>query len=1465
MAWVACQTKLSYKYRRRTHTVAPALEEAYLRVDVSCGSEACDTCRVGVGASHGHSHSHSHLADADGLGAAAVAAAATAAPIASLSAAAPFYLLPDDAALSEFLEMFELPDISNYIILASSLKRVALHSGRKASRLRALYRDRRRRAVLFDDLHCLDTAAAATGADEALPPVLAAGLYYARHLGGRVPLILVSDRLAGWTAAATATATATATAATADSYEDGFGEAGGGGGGGGPGDLFLAAAGAYGGSVLADHLAEAAALGVTVLSAAEYVSRCWAPGSAVAQLFDSLTAAKLAERDKEGGGGGGAGGGAGGSEAVYAPHLSQQEVEEGLAAGSLMRGTLHVSRRSPTEAVVELGHGPDAALGRLARVSGRAALNRAIEGDVVAVRLLLPGGPAPEQPPPHPGAPTDVDEQGAGAGAGGAAAAAAAADADYGAELLADAEGGGGDGEEGALAMMEAAAGSSSLPAAEVVALLERAPRDLVACLSQRDEAVLRARLEAAQQQPGEAGAAAAAQRRSEVLVCLPLDRRLPAVVVVTRQSAQLLGCRFVVRIDSWERNSRFPRGHVVRVLGRLNDLKAESEAVLVQCGIHYKPFCEAALAELPRVASAADWAVSAAERALRRDLTGPEYWVVSIDPVGCTDVDDAMHVRFIPPGDPATAHLRRPPRRRRARRNGADAGGELAQADADAEQVEGEDEGEELVEVGVHIADVSWFVRAGGFLDGEARDRCTSVYLVDRRLDMLPGLLSEQLCSLREGVERFAVSVIWTLSRTPRRAAGPAPDRCARRHDYAVLDTWFGRTLIRSRHQLHYQQAQDVLDGRPPAPGDELPRDHVEVLRPALRVLDELTGQLHARRVADGALELASAELRFRTDSDTGAPCAVICKQKVPMMDVVAEMMIAANSAVAERIATAYPGAALLRNHPPPRAQAFEALKPLLEGAAGSGAAGGAEAPPPLDPSSNQSLAAALERACSAAAASDPAAAVLIKSLATRAMSEAQYNSSGTAPPATPQSYHYGLALQYYTHFTSPIRRYADVVVHRQLLAALAGAPPPQPHADLAAAAHNMNMRHRQAKSAQKECSELYLLLLLHSKPHVERALVCGISATRLELFIPAYQLRGAVPLTDRRGLPRLPLRPGEALEAAEEQDDAFAAAERRNLRLQVEADKEAAIVDAATGAELWRVRLWQPVSVRLSAAGHRAHGPKLAMRLLDGTHPDALPPALLAPTPAPATAAPPTAGGGGGGGGQAPIVVRPTVLMGGATGPAAGGAPAAAAAGTGAADRSDAALPPHLRMLLARRQQQGPQPPVQQGPQPAAPAAATAAPGRAGAAAGASGATEAAAGGARGDGDAGLQGGAVGPDDAEEVDGVGRKEVLAAPGGRMCVAAVLPPCIATVGTAAMTAAVTSAGRAGGAGSAGVKGSEDEEEVGDEVARRRLLQRLARLEVRLAACRRGSNAERRLRERLEQLRGGELAAQLAA
>ena len=278
-----------------------------------------------------------------------------------------------------------------------------------------------------------------------------------------------------------------------------------------------------------------------------------------------------------------------------------------------------------------------------------------------------------------------------------------------------------------------------------------------------------------------------------------PRSLAIPQVRIQTPQVSRLSGQRFVIRVDAWEPGSRYPQGHLVRVLGRIMDLKAEAEAVLVSNNIRWQPFCEAALRELPRVppeevaevdtgtggpkGRIVDWAPEAEVRR-RRDLRGPEYLVCSIDPIGCTDVDDALHARALGPGQPDGAAF----------------------------------------EVGVHIADVSHFVKPGSALDGEAASRCTSVYLSDRRLDMLPGVLSGNLCSLLSNVDRLAASVVWRLDR-----------------DLEPVAVWFGRTIIRSRYKLHYQQAQDVLDGSlepTPAPGtDTVPREELPRLRESLEV----------------------------------------------------------------------------------------------------------------------------------------------------------------------------------------------------------------------------------------------------------------------------------------------------------------------------------------------------------------------------------------------------------------------------------------------------------------------------------------------------------------------------------------------------------------------------------------------------------------------------------------------------
>lgn len=277
-----------------------------------------------------------------------------------------------------------------------------------------------------------------------------------------------------------------------------------------------------------------------------------------------------------------------------------------------------------------------------------------------------------------------------------------------------------------------------------------------------------------------------------------------------------------------------------------------------------------------------ADWSIPAEEVGRRLDLRESAF-VCTIDPPGSTDVDDALSVKLLPDG---------------------------------------------LLSVGVHIADVSYFVRPQSLVDLEARARGITVYLPERRLDMLPPLLSEHLCSLLGGQDRLALSCMWRVD----------PE-----DGYAIRSTWFGRTVIHSRHQLAYGEAQAILDNRPlpskwQGKGGEA---GVRPIRSALTMLlavaqvgspaclpaprlwaqPEVGGGWQAwrsERASNGALDLGSAELKFRMGS-AQEPLEVVAKEEVEMQAVVAELMIAANASVAHRIHAAFPSAALLRRHTPP------------------------------------------------------------------------------------------------------------------------------------------------------------------------------------------------------------------------------------------------------------------------------------------------------------------------------------------------------------------------------------------------------------------------------------------------------------------------------------------------------------------------------------------------------------------
>ncbi|XP_027997686.2 DIS3-like exonuclease 1 isoform X2 [Eptesicus fuscus] len=372
--------------------------------------------------------------------------------------------------------------------------------------------------------------------------------------------------------------------------------------------------------------------------------------------------------------------------------------------------------------------------------------------------------------------------------------------------------------------------------------------------------------------------------KNAQKILVTPWDYRIPKIRISTQQAEALQDFRVVVRIDSWESTSVYPNGHFVRVLGRIGDLEGEIATILVENNISVAPFSEAQMCKMPVNTPENPWKVSPEEERERRDLR-KTHLVFSIDPKGCEDVDDTLSVRTLNSGN---------------------------------------------LELGVHIADVTHFVAPNSYIDIEAKTRATTYYLADRRYDMLPSILSSDLCSLLGGVDRS------------------------------------NKTLA------------DSLDN--------------------------------------------------------------------------------AND--------------------------------------------------PNDPIVNR----------------------LLRSMATQAMSNALYFSTGSC--AEEEFHHYGLALDKYTHFTSPIRRYADIIVHRLLMAAISKDKKMEvkenlfSNKDLEELCRHINNRNRAAQHSQKQSTELFQCMYFKDKDQEteERCIADGviysIRTNGVLVFIPRFGIKGAAYLKNRDGL---------------------------------------------------------------------------------------------------------------------------------------------------------------------------------------------------------------------------------------------------------------------------------------------------------------------------------------------------------
>ncbi|BET02349.1 RNB [Nesidiocoris tenuis] len=506
----------------------------------------------------------------------------------------------------------------------------------------------------------------------------------------------------------------------------------------------------------------------------------------------------------------------------------------------------------------------------------------------------------------------------------------------------------------------------------------------------------------------------------------VPSKRHIPKIRIETRQSERLANQRIVVAIDGWPVGSRYPQGHFVRALGKIGDQDTENEVLLLEHDIPCYKFSEAVLADLP----SNDWVISDEELAKRVDLRNTI--ICSVDPPGCTDIDDALHCFELPNGN---------------------------------------------YEAGVHIADVSHFIRPGTAIDKEAAHRATTVYLTDQRIDMIPDLLSSKLCSLQGGEERLAFSCVWEIT--------PGAE---------IVSTKYHKSVIKSAAAMTYAQAQEKINDA----NDRSP------LAESLRSLNRLAKILKQKRIDNGALSLASPEIRFRIDPITHKPLEVVAKQMLETNSMVEEFMLLANVSVAEKILEEFPECALLRRHPEPPPTNFE---PLIKAAEHQGFQ--------IDCSSGKALSLSLDNAVKPA---DPYFNTMLRILTTRCMQQALYFSTGMLQKLL--YFHYGLAMPTYTHFTSPIRRYSDVIVHRQLAACI-GADSTYPELldkrKIEELCNNLNYRKRMAQYASRASVALHTHLFFRDKTELEEGYILFVKKNALQILIPKFGLEGTVILTSK------------------------------------------------------------------------------------------------------------------------------------------------------------------------------------------------------------------------------------------------------------------------------------------------------------------------------------------------------------
>ena len=409
-------------------------------------------------------------------------------------------------------------------------------------------------------------------------------------------------------------------------------------------------------------------------------------------------------------------------------------------------------------------------------------------------------------------------------------------------------------------------------------------------------------------------------------------------------------GMKVAAIIDRWERSEPNPHGYISDVLGEPGANETEMHAILAEYGLPYR--------FAPEVENAAD---KIPDEITEKDLKGRKDFrktlTFTIDPTDAKDFDDALSLTKLKNGN---------------------------------------------FEIGVHIADVSYYVKPGSLMDQEAQARGTSVYLVDRTVPMLPEKLSNKLCSLRPNEDKLTFSAVFEI--TP---------------DANVVDRWFGRTVICSDYRFDYEGAQKIIESEGKEPED--PAISQEI-RDAVLELNRLASIMRKRRFSSGAISFERPEMKVEVD-EKGKPIRVYEKVTKEANWLIEEFMLLANKSVAEYIATS----GRMNGKEDKNAKTFVYRihdEPNMEKIANLGKFVGNFGYKMGPVSNGRDVAKSLNSMLQES--KDTPERDAFQMIALRSMAKAVYSTENIG--------HYGLAFRFYTHFTSPIRRYPDTMVHRLL-----------------------------------------------------------------------------------------------------------------------------------------------------------------------------------------------------------------------------------------------------------------------------------------------------------------------------------------------------------------------------------------------------------------------------------------------